>query len=189
MAAPRDSATPLFPKPMPEGFAYRAEFLGAGEEQALLAELAELPFKEFDFHGYLGRRRVVSFGWRYDYSGGGLQRAEPMPEFLQPIRARAAEFAGLAPSDLEHALATEYRPGAPIGWHRDRSVFGDVIGISLLSACAFRFRRKRGDSWERASFVAEPRSAYLLRGPARREWQHSIPPVERLRYSVTFRAL
>ena len=86
-------------------------------------------------------------------------------------------------------MVTEYEPGAPIGWHRDRPQFEDVIGISLASPCTFRFRRKKGAGWERASFIAEPRSAYLLRGPARTEWQHSIPPVEALRYSITFRTL
>jgi alkylated DNA repair dioxygenase AlkB len=183
MAAPR-----LRPTPLPEGFEYRPDLIDPDEEQALVAEFLALPFQEFDFHGYLGKRRVVSFGWRYDFTSG-LERADPMPKFLWPVRAKAAAFAGIEPDDLEHVLLTEYREGAPIGWHRDRSVFGDVIGISLLSACIFRFRRKRGTAWERVSFIAAPRSAYILRGPSRSEWQHSIPPMERLRYSITFRTL
>jgi alkylated DNA repair dioxygenase AlkB len=97
--------------------------------------------------------------------------------------------AGIAPDDLPHALVTEYGPGATIGWHRDKGVFGDVIGISLLSPCVFRLRRKVGAKWERYSLTAEPRSAYLLRAASRTEWEHSIPAVDALRYSVTFRTL
>jgi alkylated DNA repair dioxygenase AlkB len=151
--------------------------------------LAELPFKEFEFQGYRGKRRVVSFGWQYDFTHARLQRVEDMPEFLLPLRDRAAAFAGLGADELQHALLTEYGPGAPIGWHRDRGVFAEVVGISLLSACTFRLRRRAGEKWERASLVLEPRSAYLLGGPVRTEWEHSIPPVERLRYSITFRNL
>jgi alkylated DNA repair dioxygenase AlkB len=148
---------------------------------------AELPFKAFEFQGYLGKRRVVSFGWQYDFNTMELRRTEDMPGFLLPLREKAAGFAGLAASELQHVLLTEYAAGAAIGWHKDRSVFGEVVGISLLSSCVFRLRRKSGAKWERASFIAEPRSAYLLSGPARTEWEHSIPAVDSLRYSITFR--
>jgi alkylated DNA repair dioxygenase AlkB len=174
---------------LPQGTRYAAELIPADEEQALLTELRALPFKEFEFHGFLGKRRTVSFGWRYDFNGGGLQKAGDIPPFLLPVRQRAAHFAGLEASSLEHALLIEYTPGAGIGWHRDRPTFDDVIGISLLSTCTFRLRRKAGARWERRSFTAEPRSAYLLRGPSRTEWEHSIPPLETLRYSITFRSV
>ena len=84
-------------------------------------------------------------------------------------------------------LVTEYAPGAGIGWHKDRPEFGDVIGISLLASCVFRLRRKVSAKWQRASLIAKPRSFYLMCGAARHEWQHSIPPVDSLRYSITFR--
>jgi alkylated DNA repair dioxygenase AlkB len=174
---------------LPQGMRYAAELIPAAEEQALLTELRALPFKEFEFHGFLGKRRTVSFGWRYDFNGGGLQEAGDIPPFLLPVRQRAAHFAGLEASSLEHALLIEYTPGAGIGWHRDRPTFDDVIGISLLSPCTFRLRRKAGARWERRTFTAEPRSAYLLRGPSRTEWEHSIPPLETLRYSITFRSV
>jgi alkylated DNA repair dioxygenase AlkB len=173
---------------LPGGFAYREDFVTPEEEAALIENLARLELREFEFHGYLGKRRVTSFGLRYDFNDMAVREAAEMPEFLLPLRDRAARFVGLAPAELAHALVTEYAPGAAIGWHRDRPVFGDVIGISLGASCRFRFRRKRGISWERASLMLLPRSAYLLRGPARHEWQHSIPPVEALRYSITFRA-
>jgi alkylated DNA repair dioxygenase AlkB len=180
----RESASEL-----PEGMRYARELIPHDEEQRLVQAMAALPFKEFEFHGFLGKRRTVSFGWNYDFNGGGLKRAGEMPDFLLPVRARAARFASLDPSALEHALLIEYGPGAAIGWHRDRPQFGDVIGISLLSPCTFRLRRKTGSTWERRSIAAEPRSAYLLRGPSRTEWEHSIPPVDALRYSVTYRNL
>lgn len=177
------------PPDLPEGLHSQPGLITAEEEAGLAQTIAALPFRPFEFHGYLGNRRVVSFGWRYDYNDGELQQAEEMPPFLHPLRRKAAAFAGLDEADFQHALITEYAPGAGIGWHRDRPNFAEVVGISLLAPCVFRLRRRRGDGWERASFTAEPRSAYLLSGPARTEWQHSIPPLQVLRYSITFRRL
>ena len=174
---------------LPEGLRYQADWLPADRERELVERFAELPFKAFEFQGYLGKRRVVSFGWQYDFNQMEIRRADDIPAFLLPLRDSAAGFAGLASADLQHVLLTEYAPGASIGWHKDRSVFADVVGISLGSSCVFRLRRKSGSKWERASFTAEPRSAYVLQGPARTEWEHSIPAVETLRYSITFRNL
>jgi alkylated DNA repair dioxygenase AlkB len=174
---------------LPEGFTYRPGLFSDAAEQELLEHVRELPFREFQFHGFLGKRRIVSFGWRYDFNGGGLQKTEDIPDFLSTIRESAADFAGMRASELQQVLVTEYRPGAAIGWHKDRSVFGDVVGVSLLSACLFRLRRKSGPTWQRASIRLEPRSVYLLKGSARMQWEHSIPAVEELRYSLTFRNL
>src|SRR5687767_3178379 len=174
---------------LPPGMRYRPEASPVDEERRLLEVLPALPFREFEFHGFLGKRRTASFGWRYDFNRGGFQKIEPIPDFLLAARKRAAIFAGLEPAALEHALVTEYKAGAGIGWHKDRSVFGDVIGLSLLAPCTFRMRRKSGTRWERRSFIAEPRSMYLLRGPSRNEWEHSIPPLDTLRYSITLRSL
>ena len=177
------TAAPEFP----QGFRYQENVLSVVEEQALVHELTPLPFKEFEFQGFLGKRRTVSFGWRYDFNKHVLQKSDDMPPFLLGLRERAAAFAAIDATALQQALIIEYRDGAGIGWHRDRPVFGDVIGFSLLTACPFRLRRKQGTGWERITLTAEPRSAYLLRGPSRWEWEHSIPGVETLRYSVTFR--
>jgi alkylated DNA repair dioxygenase AlkB len=174
---------------LPEGFKYQPDIIAPADEQGLLAQVRELPLKEFEFQGFVGKRRTVSFGWRYDFNDRTLRSAEPIPTFLLPLREAAAGFAGLNPEQLQQALVIEYDAGASIGWHRDKAVFGDVVGISLLSPCRFRFRRKAGTRWERASLTAEPRSAYLLRGPSRTEWEHSIPAVDALRYSITFRNL
>jgi alkylated DNA repair dioxygenase AlkB len=175
--------------PLPDGFKYQPDLVSTTEEQALVSEIEKLPFKEFEFHGFVGKRRTVSFGWHYDFGDATLRSAEEIPSFLVSLRDAAAAFASIPTEQLQHALVTEYSPGAAIGWHRDKAVFDDVIGISLLSACRFRFRRRLGIGWERASLTVEPRSAYLLRGPSRTEWEHSIPAVESLRYSITFRSL
>jgi alkylated DNA repair dioxygenase AlkB len=178
----------LFAPPAPvDGFVYEEDFLSTGEETALATSLSGLPFREFEFHGFVGKRSVVSFGWKYDFSGRALKQAADIPEFLLGVRARAARVAGLPAASFQHALVTEYQSGAAIGWHKDKAVFGDVIGISLLAPCVFRFRRKRDDTWERHSVAMQPRSIYVLSGASRTEWEHSIPPVGQLRYSITFR--
>lgn len=172
-----------------EGFRYQPDLLNDADESALIPHLRTLPFREFEFHGYTGKRRVVSFGWKYDFSSAKLRKADEMPEFLWPLRAQAAWFANLEPEAFQHALVTEYGPGAGIGWHRDKAVFGEVVGISLLAECVLRFRRKAGSKWERLNVLTEPRSAYHLTGPARTDWQHSILRVDELRYSITFRTM
>ncbi len=179
----------LTPAGVPEGLSYRADLLTREEERTLLERMCTLPFRPFEFQGFLGKRETISFGWSYRFDGSGLAPAEPIPEWLLPLRARAAAFAGLAAEALEHALLIRYAEGAGLGWHRDRPVFGDVIGISLLAPAPLRFRRRQREKWERFTLIAEPRSAYLLRGEARSVWEHSLPPVAALRYSVTFRTL
>lgn len=177
------------PADLPEGLRYHPDFLDADEEAALAAYIAAQALKPFEFQGFLGKRRTVSFGWHYAFDGSGLRETEPIPDWLLPVRERAAAFAGVEPEALQHVLLIEYASGAGIGWHRDRPAFGDVVGISLLAEARIRFRRKAGNKWERKALIAAPRSAYLLTGPARSEWEHSIPAMEMLRYSITFRTL
>lgn len=173
----------------PAGFDYREGLITPAEEAALLAWFAGLPFKPFEFQGYLGKRETVSFGWRYDHNEHALHGAEPIPAELRPLRDAAAAFAGLPAEDLVHALVTRYGPGVTIGWHRDRPDFATVVGVSLKSPAVFRFRRKAPQGWERRSLTVAPRSAYILSGPAREIWEHSLRPVEAERFSVTFRSL
>lgn len=189
MSAQPSLFEPPPPHDLPEGLVYRGELISPAEEAALAHRIAQLPFKAFEFRGFVGKRRVVSFGWRYDFNQQRFEAAEPIPDWLSPLRAQAAAFAGLPAESFAQALVTEYAPGAAIGWHRDRPQFSEVVGVSLLAPCVFRLRRRRGSGWDRAAFEAEPRSAYLLSGSARRDWEHSIPPVAALRYSVTFRRL
>jgi alkylated DNA repair dioxygenase AlkB len=185
----RKSLPDLFAEGLPEGLVYRENVLAVPRAQALVGLLGELPFKPFEFHGYLGHRRVVSYGWRYDYGGRALLASSPIPDFLMELRAIAGEFAATSPEQFAQALVTEYAPGAGIGWHRDKAEFGIVAAFSFVSACRLRFRRRNGSGWDRRGLSVEPRSAYLLQGPSRTVWEHSIPPVEGLRYSVTLRTL
>ena len=175
------------PAKAPEGFRYWAEVITPEEEAALAAQLETLPFKPYAFRGYLANRRVIGFGARYDDASRSVTEAAPIPEWLEPLRDRVAGLAGLAPAAFGTALINEYAPGAGIGWHRDRPQFGLVAGVSLLSPCMLRLRRPAGAGFERLAVPLAPRSAYLMSGPARHEWQHSITPREALRYSITFR--
>ncbi len=177
------------PPNLPDGLRYRPDLISPAEERDLAARFETLPFKPYEFRGYTGHRQVVAFGWRYDVDRRALDPGPPIPDFLKPLRDQVAAFAGHAPEAFEQALVSLYEPGAAIGWHRDRSAYGEVAGVSLLTPCRFRFRRKAGANWDRRAFEAAPRSTYLLSGPSRSEWEHSIPPLEARRYSVTFRTL
>jgi len=171
----------------PEGLVYVPDFLDAAREADLIARIAALPLAPFQFHGFEGKRRTISFGWHYGFDGSGLAQAEPMPDWLATVRDQAEAATGL--TGLRHALLIEYAEGAGIGWHRDRPDFGDVVAVSLGSAAPLRFRRKQGDKWQRHTLTAEPRSLYHLAGEARYQWEHSILAVPALRYSITLRTL
>jgi alkylated DNA repair dioxygenase AlkB len=173
----------------PRGFRYRQEIVSEEEEAALVASLGELNLKPFEFHGHVGNRRVGSFGLKYDYGRRAVEPASAMPAFLDDLLIRVAEFAGYEPDEFQQVGVNEYRAGAGIGWHKDKPQFGIVVGVSLLAPATMRFRRVNGARWDRISHTVMPRSIYTLSGEARTEWEHSIPPLAELRYSVTFRTL
>jgi len=185
-----DAAPPASGPALPAGWAYRSDFIDAAEEAALLASIATLPLHEARYKGYTARRRVAHFGAAYDYDDNRLLPAAALPASLEPLRARAAEWLGDAPEALVGALVAEYRPGVPLGWHRDVPDYENVVGISLAGTARMRFRRyppvqpKKSDV---LSLELAPRSAYLLRAEARWGWQHSVAPTPALRYSITFR--
>jgi alkylated DNA repair dioxygenase AlkB len=172
---------------LPSGMRYAAEIVSHAEEKVLLDAVTKLQFRPFEFQQYVATRQVCYFGWRYDYGARSVQPAPALPEFLVPLRERAARFAKIPPDELAQAMVTQYAAGAGIGWHRDRPTFGEVIGISLLTPCSLRFRLPSGDGWQRITTKPEPRSIYLLQGESRTKWYHSIPAVSSLRYSITFR--
>jgi hypothetical protein len=173
----------------PRGFRYREQIIDEGEEVALAAELAELALKPFEFHGYFGNRRVVNFGLKYDFGRRSVEKADDMPSFLDGLLSRAAHFAGCEKGAFRHVGVSEYCAGAGIGWHKDKPQFGIVVGVSLLTPATMRFRRPHGENWMRISRTLQPRSIYVLSGEARTDWEHSIPPFDALRYSITFRTL
>ena len=177
----------------PHGLQYHAGFVSPNEEQQLIAHIRKLPLQPFQFGAYEGKRQVISFGWRYDHGDRRLKKAQDIPDWLRPFMARiealANPFAKDRPGGICSVLCTQYDEGAGIGWHRDKPHFGEVFGLSLASACKFRFRRQAATSWERFTLVAEPRSLYVMEGEARNVWEHSIPAVDALRYSITFRTM
>ncbi len=179
----------LFDTPLLPGLRQAEDFLSASEEAALIDRIDAVPLAPFRFQQWTGKRLTHSYGMAYDFEHGGLSAAEAMPEWILPIRARAAAFAGLAPDHLVQLLLIRYDPGAGIGWHRDRPVFGEVIGISLGAPAVMRFRRREGARFSRVAAPLAPRSIYHLSGAARQLWEHSITPMEAPRWSITFRSL
>jgi alkylated DNA repair protein (DNA oxidative demethylase) len=174
---------------LPPGFVYRPELLTSDEAHAILAGVARLDYDEVRMRGQVARRRTAHFGWTYGYETWRIEPGPPIPEFLLALRPSAGALAGVAAGDLVEVLVTHYPPGAGIGWHRDAPMFGLVVGVSLASACRLRFQRGKGGERRTAAAVLEPRSAYVLDGAARWQWQHAIPPGRAERYSVTYRTL
>ncbi len=172
----------------PEGLRYAADFVSPETELELMARIAALPLQPFQFGQFEGKRQVASFGFSYDYTQRRLQEAKAIPAWLTPI-IRQVEIFGGPGTEIGQILCTEYDVGVGIGWHRDKPHFDRVFGLSLGSACRFRFRRRAGDKWQRFTLDAQPRSLYMMSGPARLIWEHSIPAVEAPRYSITFRTM
>jgi alkylated DNA repair dioxygenase AlkB len=169
---------------------YRTDFIDHDEERALLEHIRASPLREAQYRQYTARRRTVNYGLSYDFTHQKANAAPPIPEFLSPLRVRAAQWAAVAAEDFVQALIAQYAPGTPLGWHRDVPDFELIVGISLGGAARIRFRPYPWKPERRKEVFAlelEPRSAYILRDEARWGWQHSIPPTKELRYSITFR--
>ena len=177
------------PTEEPQGLVYRPELITAEEEQDLLAALETLRFDPIVMHGRAARRTARHYGLDYDYEARTPKPGEAVPDWLLPVRERAAALAAREPRELVEVLVQRYPPRSTIGWHRDAPAFGTVVGVSLGSACRLRFQRGRGEERRVWETLLEPRSGYVLAGEARRVWQHSIPPTPDLRYSITFRTL
>jgi alkylated DNA repair dioxygenase AlkB len=185
----------LFGEDVPDGFRYAPVFVSVQEERELATAIAGIDFAHFEMYGVVARRRVAFFGASYD---AAAPAPPPIPAFLSGLRSRLAAWAAVAPDAFAMALINEYQPGAPIGWHRDAPQYDIVAGVSLLSPCRMRFRPyesaglAQGPRPRRAAtydLVLEPRSAYLMTGESRQAYEHHIPAVSSLRYSITFRTL
>lgn len=178
----------LFDCPIVPGISTAEEFIDESVEAALIGHIDAQALEPFRFQGWLGKRLTASFGWSYDFQNGSIDTADPIPEWLRLLKAKAASFAGLDDQELVQALLIRYDPGAGIGWHRDRPVFDHVVGISLGVPANLRFRRRRPVGFERASVPLPPRSVYHLAGEARHQWEHSIVEMDVTRWSITFRS-
>ena len=180
---------------VPDGFIYHENFISEAEEHELIREIQILHLTPFKYYQFTGKRRTASFGWQYDFGTSEITTAPDIPEFLLPVRMRAGTFLNIDPTSLVQMSIIEYSTGSPIGWHRDIPHFGLVVGISLGAACRIRFRkfsRARSKISNRDEVLAielQPRSIYLMSGSSRESWQHSIPPVKELRYSIMMRTL
>jgi alkylated DNA repair dioxygenase AlkB len=175
---------------LPEGMRFEHDFLSEPEEAALVAIIERLPLANMKYQQFTALRRVMSYGGQYDFSAQRLNTAEPLPDWLDPLRRRAGTWAGIPPERFTQALVAEYQPGTPLGWHRDVPDFEDIVGISLLGEAVMRFRPYPPVAPKKADVLritVPPRSVYLLRGPARWSWQHGVAPTKQLRYSITLR--
>jgi DNA oxidative demethylase len=179
----------LFGAPILPGLRQCCDIVSAEEEAELIRRIDAVELTPFRFQGFLGKRLTAAFGWRYDYDKAAYEHATPIPDFLLPVRARAASFAGLGDEDLVQALLIRYDPGAGIGWHRDRPMFEHVVGFSLGAPATLRFRKRADRGFARAKAPLRPRSAYHLTGEVRWDWEHSIAETAVTRWSVTFRSL
>ncbi len=179
----------LFDTPIVPGLSLRSDIITQAEEAKLITRIDETGLSPFRFQQWTGKRLTRSYGWNYDFENGTFAPAEPLPEWLGDVRARAAAFAGLTAEDLVQALLIRYDPGAGIGWHRDRPVFEHVVGISLGNPVPLRLRQRGLSGFHRAKVELLPRSIYHLQGEVRHEWEHSIASMERPRWSITFRSL
>ena len=194
-SANRDQSLFAVSAKVPEGFVYRQDFISEAEEQELVGEIQNLQLTPFKYYQTTGKRRTVSFGWQYEFGGSEITTAPDMPAFLLPVLTRASTLFEIDPKSLVQSSVLEYSTGSPIGWHRDIPHFGIVVGISLGAACWMRFRKynrirsKKLKRDEILSIELQPRSIYLMSGPSREIWQHSIPPVKDLRYSIMMRTL
>ncbi|HEY5862215.1 MAG TPA: alpha-ketoglutarate-dependent dioxygenase AlkB, partial [Casimicrobiaceae bacterium] len=181
------------PQALPQGLVYEPDFLTREEEQALVAHVAPLPLREAKFREYFAKRRVAHFhegadAPRYDDGGADSFTSGPLPPFLLALREKVATHLGLAPSQFVHVLVSEYRLGTPIGWHRDKPQYGIVVGISLAGVGRMRWRPyAHQDAQHTVSLDLARRSMYVMRGPIRWQWQHSMTPMRELRYSITMR--
>jgi alkylated DNA repair dioxygenase AlkB len=181
---------------LPSGFVYRPDFLTKEEECDLIGYLEDLPLRHaMDGEGRIARRRVMNFGWSYDFDKGKLIEGSALPAWLTSTARKIAKWLDIPQKCVVEALVTEYPPGSAIGWHRDNESFEHIIGISLSGWCRLRLRpiysrlHRARSIRDVTSLDIEPRSAYLMQNDARWLFQHSVPAVEGLRYSITFRTL
>ena len=191
----RDPSLFEVPAKVPAGFIYHQNFVSETEEQELIRQIQTLRLTPFKYYEFTGKRRTVSFGWTYEFGAKDITKAPDMPAFLLPVRSRVETLFNIDPNRLIQASIIEYSIGSPIGRHRDIPHFGVAVGISLGAACRMRFRKtncrssKNKNRDEILSIELQPRSIYLMSGASREMWQHSIPPVKELRYSIVMRTL
>lgn len=167
---------------------YVPNFITPEEETILLQHIQQLQWQEVALYGQVAKRRVVHYGFEYQYGSRGVRKTNPPPEFLNNVIARCSCLLMSNSADIAEILITEYPVNAGINWHRDAPVFKEIIGISLNSSCVIHFRNRMNKK-EKIKRNLERCSAYRLSGAIRWEWEHRIAPVKVPRYSITLRTL
>ena len=173
---------------LPNGLVYRPDFLSTDEEEILLAYIQNLPLFHAPFREYTAKRRIMNFGWSFDFRKNKLIPGPPLPTFLHGTQRKIAKWLQIPPANVAEALITEYSAGTQLGWHVDNEQFEKIVGVSLGSWSKIRFRPLKNPK-EIIPIELEPRSAYIMQNEVRWQWQHSVAPVPDLRYSITFRTL
>ena len=176
----------------PEGFLYFPGFIQATEEAHLCRLIAATELHPFHFQGYQAKRKVASFGQDWSFEKRVLSKGKDIPPAFHSLIDKIALHLSLKIEDFAELLLTEYPPGSVINWHRDAPPFDLIAGISLNADCTFRLRPYNKAEQGKASVISLPverRSLYVMQGRARTDWQHSIAPVKKLRYSITLRTL
>lgn len=177
---------------MPEGFQYFPDFITIREEEQLIRLISATELHSFQFQGYEARRKVASFGYDWNFESRTLTKGTEIPQAVIPLLDKVSRELSLQTEEFAEVLFTEYPPGSVINWHRDAPPFNLIAGLSLSSDCIFRMRPFEKERRGRKSVLSLPvkrRSLYVIKGPARSEWEHSISPVANTRYSVTLRTL
>jgi alkylated DNA repair dioxygenase AlkB len=177
---------------LPQGLQYFPGFITASEEMTLLEEISKLDLSPMKFHAYEAKRKTAGFGYDWSFESRTLSKGTPIPPAFNFLLDKVARQMSIEPPGFGAMLVTEYPVGSVINWHRDAPPFDVIAGVSLLSDCSFRFRpydKARQDRKSIISIPLERRSLYIMAGESRSEWEHSIPAVKHVRYSITLRTL
>jgi alkylated DNA repair dioxygenase AlkB len=182
---------PIEPKG-PPGFKYYPEFISEREEEELINSITRIELRAMQFHGYEAKRKVSSFGYDWSFEKRVLSKGRQIPQAFDWLLEKVAEKFQINAEKFAELLLTEYPIASVINWHRDAPPFDQIAGISLHSDCTMRFRPYEKAAQGRRAIITLPlerRSLYLIEGAARTDWEHSIPAVSKVRYSITLRTL
>ena len=195
MATP-PSQRSFFPPDLPDGLTYLENYVSQEDAATLVRYVDAKPWRA-DL-----KRRVQHYGYRYDYKTRQARREDhlgPLPRLFQRL-ADQLTTDGYFEAIPDQVIVNEYVPGQGISAHVDcQPCFGDVIAsLSLLSSCVMQFADP--SSSRKTELNLQPSSLLVMRGAARHQWTHAIPPrksdviagqkhVRTRRLSLTFRTM
>lgn len=177
---------------LPPGFTYAENFISIEEEKGLVTAIEQLNLQNMQFHQYEAKRKVISFGRGWSFTDQCLKQGNPIPPAFDFLVERIARHLNIPKDSIAQFLITEYPIDSVINWHRDAPPFETIVGVSLLSDCTFKLRPHEKEKQTRAATISLPvqrRSFYVMTGESKTAWQHCTAPVEKVRYSLTFRTI